>query len=476
MQTGEPDRLPPPARIPHPWRWTFGFLALAASVALVVWVARPRHDSIVGDHSVARVEPAAPDEEFVARLTGSKECQWIETGTIPLSSRLRKGQHVELVKGFAEITFDSGALVMLQGPASFDLNSAWAATLNRGRLKASVPPEAVGFSISNSTVEVVDLGTEFTMFTDSGGKATDVLVLKGEVEAAPRVTGDPQRIKLKEKEFRRFELSGVSQLENDDQGFDELTQPMELERSLAPIGYAHWTFNENDGGDFAPQIVRLPSNDSDLRVFPVSGSNAAHSKGRWQQALRFDGSVYAKAAFPGISKNAPHTVAFWVKVPKDASLSSAYAMVAWGADSKKFGSHPFHICWNRNANEGTVGVLRTDHSRGYALGSTPLRDGRWHHVAVVFIPRDDEASPMEVKQYVDGHLEGEGNPSPSGSDRFMSTSSESMSGTIWLGCRLGLNAVPKDRFFGEMDELVIADRALVPREIVRLMYSNQLDQ
>jgi len=50
-----------------------------------------------------------------------------------------------------------------------------------------------------------------------------------------------------------------------------------------------------------------------------------------------------------------------------------------------------------------------------------------------------------------------------------------MNGMIWLGCRLGINAVPKDRFFGEMDELVIADRALVPREIVRLMSTNQLD-
>jgi hypothetical protein len=81
---------------------------------------------------------------------------------------LRKGQRVELAKGFAEITFDSGAQVLLQGPASLDVNSAWSAMLHSGKLTASLPPEAAGFSISNQSVKVVDIGTEFTMVADTG--------------------------------------------------------------------------------------------------------------------------------------------------------------------------------------------------------------------------------------------------------------------------------------------------------------------
>ncbi len=80
---------------------------------------------------------------------------------------------------------------------------------------------------------------------------------------------------------------------------------------------------------------------------------------------------------------------FWVKVAKDAKLSSAYAMVAWGVNNEKLGSHPIHISWNRNPAEGTVGVLRTDYGGGFALGSTPLRDGEWHHITVVLIPGED---------------------------------------------------------------------------------------
>src|SRR5207249_2094450 len=180
--------------------------------------------------------------------------------------------------------------------------------------------------------------------------------------------------------------------------FKNLAQPVELDRFVPPVGYAHWSFDETDGQSFTAFSNGLSQDIPNARVeagVPTSGS--MHTTGRFQGALKFDGSRFARTAFPGISDDAPHTIAFWVKVPTDATPSSAYAMVAWGANSAKFGSHPFHICWNRNRNEGLLGVLRTDYGRGYAIGATPLRDGRWHHIAVVLIPRDDPQSPMEVK-------------------------------------------------------------------------------
>jgi hypothetical protein len=149
-------------------------------------------------------------------------------------------------------------------------------------------------------------------------------------------------------------------------------------------------------------------------------------------------------------------------------------MVAWGVNSKNLGSHPIHVGWNRNPNEAALGVLRTDYGGGYAIGATPLRDGKWHHIAVVILPRDDPSNPLKVNQYVDGRLEGEGKPSPPGSDIFSHSSENASNDAVWLGCRLGVNGVRSERFLGEMDELFIADRALEPQEIVRLMYNNQL--
>ena len=473
LQTERPDAAAAPAPKPRRW-WFLGALAMAACLAIVVWIERPRLKHDTGP-TVAPTLVAANQGEFVARLTGSKECQWTDGGaSIEAAGRFRAGQRVELAKGFAEITFDSGAQVVLEGPASLDVNSAWSATLNRGSLRASLPPEAMGFSISNPTVEVVDLGTEFTMFADASGATTSVLVLKGEVEAAPKTQPDQQPIVLRAKEARVFATSGVSSVHNSDVTFGQLTQ-VELDHFVSPSGYAHWAFDETAGDVFKVDSSGLPEDASDtqLQKPPTAGLAAAHVPGRFDEALHFDGHTYAKAAFPGLSENTPHTVVFWVKVPKDAT--NAYAMLAWGVNSKEMGSHPIHIGWNRTPGEGTLGALRTDYGGGFAIGATPLRDGNWHHVAVVFMPRDDPKSPMEVKQYVDGRFEGEGRPSPPGSHIFMyptQASPDIANGAFWLGCRLGINGVRADRFVGDMDELYIADRALEPQEIVRLMSGN----
>jgi ferric-dicitrate binding protein FerR (iron transport regulator) len=454
--------------IPVAFQWRAGALAAAAAVVIVFWgFNRPKP-------AAPTSEPAA--DESVAQLTASKNCQWANKTGVQPGERMRKGQRIEIASGVAEVTFDSGARVVLQGPASLEFNSAWEATLHSGILKASVPPEATGFRVSASAVDVVDLGTEFTMIADASG-ATDVLVLKGAVEATQQHAADRQTILLHEKESRHFAHTGISEVDDSQQKFERYTQPVPLDRFAPATGYVHWSFDESDGSQIKADRAGVPLKGYDARLNgPEDVISEARTEGRWQRALKLDGQVFAKAAFPGLSGDSPRTVAFWVKVPQDALLSDAYAMVAWRAESKKLGSRPVHICWNRNPAEGTVGVLRTDYGGGYALGATPLRDGRWHQITVVFVPGEDTGTPVEVKQYVDGRLEGEGNPSPPGGRGSAPPPSAeeiaSVNDTLWLGCRLGATGPRKERFRGEMDELFIADRSLEPREIVQLMKDN----
>jgi len=190
MQAEAPDivREPTPVIRRAIW-WTFGSLAAAALVVLALWVfSGPKNDD-------ATVE--LDTGEFVASVTGAKDCRWGGSGaTLRPGDHLRRGQRIELLSGFAEITFDCGAQVTLEGPASLDVNSAWGAVLRRGTLRANVPPEAIGFRVSNPAVEVVDLGTEFSMVADANG-ATEVFVLKGSVEAA--AAGSRDALVLREK-------------------------------------------------------------------------------------------------------------------------------------------------------------------------------------------------------------------------------------------------------------------------------------
>ncbi len=473
MQSDAADALPANVlRLPS-WRWWTAIAAAAAAViVLLVRLSGSRQD-------VANAN--SKTDESVARLTGSKSCQWAgDSAPLRASGRYFAGEKLELATGFAEITFDSGAQVVLEGRSSFIINSAWGATLNRGALKATIPHEAMYFSISNSAVQVVDLGTEFSMIANSN--SADVMVLKGEVEADPNSTGDQPKIFLHEKQARRFADSGVSTVTDSAEMFARFTQPVKLDHpSVRDTVYVHWSFDEPTGESLAPDSFGAPSVGHEVRLYGSQTTlDTAHTEGRWQNALHFNGKLFAKAAFPGLSESSTNTVLFWVKIPEDAQVSDAYAMVGWATKDKKIGSHPVHISWNRNPAEGPVGVLRTDYGGGFALGKAPLRDGRWHHVAVVFAPGDDPAAPVEVKQYVDGHFEGEGNPSPLGRsedpNKFNAANAASVRDIVWLGCRLGNNGERLDRFRGDMDELTIADRALTPQEIVQLMKYNQPPQ
>lgn len=470
MQSEAPDMVrsrPQPGLMTILFRW-LAPLAATTALALLFWLV-----------SMREVKSGTPNDESVAQLTGSKECQWAGGADLSPGARFHKGEELNLTRGFAEVTFDSGARVVLEGPAKLQVNSAWDAVLNQGALKASVPPEAVGFSVSDATVNVVDLGTEFSMIADTNG-ATDLLVLKGAVEADPQNLTNQQSILLHKDQSLRFAASGVTDVDNSQEKFAHFTQPVALDYFTPPTQYMHWSFDETDGKTFHADSTGLPADNYNLTL-KETGSRAerstGHTTGRWQGGINFDGHAYAKAAFPGLSGNSPRTVAFWVRVPADAQLSDAYAMVAWRAQSEKLSSRPVHICWNRNPAEGTIGVLRTDYGGGYALGTTSLRDGQWHHIAVAFVPGENPNTPVQVKQYVDGRLEGEGYPSLPGEKEDNTPPSvddpKTVNDTLWMGCRLGLNGPRKNHFRGDIDELYIANRALEPREIVELMKNNQ---
>lgn len=458
-----PDR----AAAGHPSRvvwWTFGALAAAAAVTL----------GFLLPGWINRGQEVNANRPYVAQLTAAKETRWKPRSSSPLpGALLREGEKLDLEAGFAEITFDSGARVVLEGAAQLELHSAWDATLRHGTLKASVPPEALGFRISNPVVEVIDLGTEFTLIAARTGEA-DVLVLKGEVEAAPRTGTNQEVILLRENESRRFAPGGVSVVSDSAEKFARFAAPLDLERFTRGLNSIHWAFDEA-GGEFVrgePRGIAAGNFDAEFHVQSAAEIAGLRTVGWRGNALRFNGSVFAQASVPGISGDQPRTVAFWIRVPKDAPLSDAYSMVAWIPDAPKLGHRPIGINWNRDPSEGPVGALRTDFAGGCAMGMTSLRDGEWHHIAVCFAA-GESGKPVQVKQYVDGRLESSG-VIPGRIRGPASPQQPELQDFIWIGCRLKTNGPQQQRFKGEMDELYITDRWLEPTEIVHLMAHNEL--
>jgi ferric-dicitrate binding protein FerR (iron transport regulator) len=133
--------------------------------------------------------PKAPiQNRIVARLEGARNAMWDETAWQP-GSELRAGQRLILNQGIVEIALESGAKVIVEGPAEFGVgghrgaavvgksdvgntaangrdqapvnNSENACLLAYGKLVAHVPNEARGFTVYTPTHDIVDLGTEF---------------------------------------------------------------------------------------------------------------------------------------------------------------------------------------------------------------------------------------------------------------------------------------------------------------------------
>ncbi len=466
MQAEAPDAKPEKGRVIRPaaWVWALGSLATAAALVLAFWLGadkgRPDTDEIA--------TATQGDDEAIARLSGAKDSRWVGPA-ISTGGELHRGQRIELASGYAEITFDSGAQVTLEGPASLELNSAWDAALRRGTLKASVPPEAIGFRVSNASVNVVDLGTEFSMVADENG-ATEVFVLKGAVEAAARdaAGNESSPVVLREKQSRRFARAGGSEVHDHEAKLARFARKVAFERSSLPTKYVHWSF-DGAGAEFA--AADPESNAAPFQSLTGDSLAPARTDGYRRGGLRLDGQLSARAAFPGLRQKSARTVAFWVNIPADAPLTEAGAFVSWPLG---FAGRVMSVGWNRNPAQGPLGGVRTDIGRGYVVGNTPLRDGRWHHIAVVFSPKgkgDKGEGGMQLRHYVDGRLETASNRRGGKRIKDPDMTAGSTEDALWIG--RAMDHTEDEPFRGTLDELFVADAALTPREIMHLLRENK---
>ena len=174
-----------------------GMLVMFAVVAATWGLARIHAHLTGSDQQQAGID-GFQDGRFVATVTACENCRWGDmTAPVERAARLKPGP-LDLQAGYAEITFDGGARVVLEGPALFTLESPGRGNLSIGRVVAYVPTVARGFTITSPSVTVVDLGTEFGLDVDATGCA-EVQVFQGQVEAQPtagRAQGRPLRLEV----------------------------------------------------------------------------------------------------------------------------------------------------------------------------------------------------------------------------------------------------------------------------------------
>lgn len=175
------------------------------------------------DHQSAQVAPtpapAHPEREvvFVGRVTGEFSCEWSDPATATLCyANVPLNRKYALASGLLEITYNTGARVILQGPCVYEVNSRSSGRLSSGRLTARVvkkttkkpattPPE--WFCVHTPTATVTDLGTEFGVEVDKSG-ASNTHVYEGKVQLTAIGDENAQPLLLAVNQSARTDRNG----------------------------------------------------------------------------------------------------------------------------------------------------------------------------------------------------------------------------------------------------------------------------
>lgn len=402
----------------------------------------------------------------LATLASSIDAVW-ESQVLEPGDSLGKGTHF-LVRGYSEITLNNGVRLILEAPIEMEIESVDLVRVHQGRLVARVPKLAIGFTVLTPSSEVVDLGTEFGISVEENG-ASEVHVLEGEVKARP----------LEQKGFANLLKDEAMAFDDNQQITMIRSNPEKFRRALPGRSadqpeYLHWSC------DAGPGLVDCGGTGLDGKFYPGelkaqgNGDGPVYQNGRFGDALYFNGTdAYVKTAFPGIGGNSPRTVAFWAKIPANFSIRNGYGMVSWGLMEP---GRAWQISPNPEDVDGPLGRLRIGTDDAPVIGTTDLRDNRWHHVAIVMYGGDEADLSTHVLLYVDGSLE---KTSVKSIAQIETQLDHKKSSPLMMGRNMDFTNDSKDiknRFFkGWLDEIYLFDTALEPRDIRALMKGNRLN-
>jgi hypothetical protein len=447
-------------------RWPQFALATAAALALALGIAfLLKAPTTPSSAQPAQSPPAEP--EYVARITRNANAIW-KSQPLKAGDYLQPGT-LNLRSGSAEITFDCGATVLLQGDSSLILTSATWARLENGKATVTIPQQARGFILETPSTLLSQRNSRFGVAVDQDGSA-EVHVLDGRVELNGK-WGDLASLMLAKNRPARVNRDGIL-LAGERYRPDQFPVRPPATPELLPKWFLHWTFDTaaTTRDTFRESGLRppgLPTYPAEVRL---TGDKASVSliPGRFGNAVQLNGQeAFLATAFPGIAGNDPRSIAFWIRLPQNSSEIFAYSILSWGSPSA---GNKWQIGWNTGTdNRGTRGAILTEVQGGYKVGSTNLLDGRWHHVAIVFLGGPGAATDGHLRHYVDGRLE----QTTAVKSHPISTS---ISGPKALPLSIGrrIEADTNFRTFkGDLDELYILPTALTPEQIQALHLANQ---
>jgi hypothetical protein len=469
---GQPN-VRPPRKLSSRLLVAVSALAAGLLLAVVLWPrSGPRE---------APVAAAEPTDNTVAVLLWAHNAEWEESGPPTRPGAPLPPGRLRLKAGLAHIQFYSGATVILEGPADLRILSANAAYCSRGKLRATVPPQAQGFTVRTPEIELVDRGTEFGLQVAQSGNKTEVHVFEGKVELHD--AGVKHRDTMKELttgQGVRLDGPGTIRPIKPDPGAFRTAEYLEarLAEEMAqrqrawqassaairrdPSLLVYYTFQAETPQERSRTLLDQAGDKKNNRKQPHDGAivGCRWAAGRWpgRKALEFK-RVSDRVRFHVPGEFDSLTLMAWVRVDALPNGNNSLMM----AD----GWEPGGCHWQIGGDGMLIlGVQQRPKGRGghyHAPGVfTPRRFGQWVQLAVVY-----DRDGGQVTHYVDGRPVAH---EPLLFDLPLRIGDAELGNWNIAAHR---NRSPIRYFSGCMDEFLLFGRALRDDEIERLYAQGQ---
>jgi hypothetical protein len=437
-----------------------------------------------------RVSPPpalAAHRAVVGRITGLVDCRCSDRAAAGRPVSL--GDRFDIHSGLLELTYDTGAKVILQGPVTYEIESPAGGYLSVGRLTAKLEKKSEvrgqrsesanqkseirdhQFAVRTPTALVTDLGTEFGVEVSKSG-GTSARVFRGAVNVQPASDNGEQQchaVRLTENESVLVEERAagmeikVWRGMTDDREFVRIDQFSRLAEGQRLKSLQRWqAYSRQLRKD--PTLVAYYTFESvgkDSWLLPNMATTGAALDGQIEGPLWTSGRLPGKLAlfFRGRGTNdkvvlpeqerfnftGPFSLGVWFQAAP-FSPDCISALIAKGGPTwrlERFGT----------TNCLTLDTIGDDALKFKLLPHTQVTDRRWHLVVAVVEPRDGS---HHKRLYLDGRLEAENEIAMP-----LARSDE----PVWLGA---MNLRANREFEGRIDEAMIFARALPVEEIAAM--------
>ena len=241
-------------------------LAAAAAAVLLLGLIFWRGEEKPGAEKLATVVSGVSDPYLAIVIDQSAEARWAgKDAPRGLGHALGRGR-ARLESGEATLQLDNGVELQLRGPAELEMLSVDHGVLHRGQLSARVPENAIGFRVDAPGVNVVDLGTEFSLAVDGSGQPK-VHVFKGKVRAA--LPSMPEsRTELNTGESARFDvaLGKVSRGAEDPALFPALEDDTRVPHTTGDVRYLRRAPESVKAGTFEHDSIMVFEEQSEFTL------------------------------------------------------------------------------------------------------------------------------------------------------------------------------------------------------------------